>query len=471
MDLTIAELLRLPTVTSKWRGEDVRLAKRLSGISTDSRSVQPGNLFFAIKGEVFDAHEFIDQVLQKNISGLVVSHEWFRSKGDTHKAAPIIVVDNVLHAYQELARYYRKKFSLPIIALSGSAGKTTTKEAIFAVLSKKYKVLKNIKSFNNHVGVPATLYNLLSEHEILLTEMGTNHFGELERLSYLVEPDVCLLTNIGYAHLEFFKNLDGVARAKMEIFAHAQPNATAIYNADDLILAAQDYPASRTISFGLNSQAEIRGRIKGCDDLACYTFELAGQMISLRVPGRHNVYNALAAAAVGMHFSMDLPEIKSGLESFVPVDNRMQVMKIGEVTVINDSYNSNPSSCAAAIASAGDMKVAGSGRKIAVLGDMLELGEFSQREHENLADRVAEQRFDALFLFGKATEATAAKAQERSVPFVVHFNDKEILHQEIVNFVHANDLVLVKGSRGMRMESVVESLKNLVGNQNERQQA
>ena len=465
LELTVSELLRLPNLAARWRGSSVPPAKYIAGVSTDSRTVQFDELFFAIKGDVFDGHDFVEQALQKNALAFVVDQAWYDAHGANFGNAPIITVADTLHAFQEFARYYRKKFTTPVVALSGSSGKTTTKEAIYTVLSQKFNVLRNRKSFNNHIGVPATLYELRKEHEILLIELGTNHFGELERLSYLAEPNVCLLTNIGHAHLEFFKSLEGVAKAKMEIFAHAQSLATSIYNNDDSVLARQIFPTKEKISFGLMEGSQVRGKIKSCDALARYKFELLGKTINLPVSGRHNVYNALAAAAVGQHFSMSIKEIKSGLENLQPVDNRMQVLKINSLTIIDDCYNSNPSSCAAAIASLADMKIKRRGRRVVVLGDMLELGEFSVQEHEKQATVIAESKTDALFLFGQATEFTAKRAEHLGVPTVAHFTDKDALHQRLNNFLHPHVLVLIKGSRGMRMETVVKSVKEFFAKQ------
>jgi len=459
LELTLPELLQLSTVVARWCGTGPPPAKHIAGVSTDSRTVQSGELFFAIKGDVYDGHDFVGQALQKNAVAAVVAQAWYDAHRANFPSAPIIAANDTLQAFQEFARYYRKKFAIPVVALSGSSGKTTTKEAIYTVLSQRHNVLRNKKSFNNHIGVPATLYDLRKDHDILLVEVGTNHFGELERLSYLVEPDVCLLTNIGHAHLEFFQSLDGVVRAKMEIFAHARPSATSIYNSDDPVLAKQVFPTRDKLSFGLKEGAQVRGKIKGCDDLARYKFEIFGKTIKLPVSGRHNVYNGLAAAAVGRHFSMDVKEIKRGLENLQPMDNRMQVYKVNSLTIIDDSYNSNPSSCAAALASMTEMKIKRGGRRVAVLGDMLELGEFSVQEHENLAKVIAENKTDALFLFGQATEFTAKRAEDLGVPTVAHFTDKDALHQRLNGFLRPHDLVLVKGSRNMRMETVVKSVK------------
>jgi len=459
LELTVPELLQLPNAVAQWRGIGSSPESPLAGVSTDSRTVKSGELFFAIKGDVYDGHDFVVQALQNNALAVVVAQAWYDAHDANLRDAPIIAVKDTLQAFQEFARYYRKKFAIPVVALSGSSGKTTTKEAIYTVLLQRYKVLRNKKSFNNHIGVPATLYELRKEHEILLVELGTNHFGELERLSYLVEPDICLLTNIGYAHLEFFKSLDGVAKAKMEIFAHAQASATSIYNNDDPVLAKQVFPTKEKISFGLSEGSQIKGWIKDCDALARYKFELFGKTIHLPVSGRHNVYNALAASAVGRYFSLGVKEIKNGLENLQPIDNRMQVVKIGSLTIIDDCYNSNPSSCGAAIASLADIKIKRRGRRVAVLGDMLELGEFSVQEHEKLAMAIAENKTDALFLFGQATEFTAKRAEHLGVPTVAHFTDKDALHQHLNSFLRPHDLVLIKGSRGMRMETVVKSVK------------
>ena len=430
----------------------------IAGISTDSRSTKTGELFFALVGDKFDGHNFIGLTFENNAVAAVVSEKWFKYQGENFTGKGFIVVNDTLAAYQEFARYYGSKFPMTKIAITGSSGKTTAKECIYSALAKDFNVLRNKKSFNNHIGVPATLYEMRKEHNVLLSEMGTNHFGELERLSYLVEPDMCVLINIGYAHLEFFKSLEGVKKAKLEILSHANKDGTVVYNYDDPLLRDISYPMGRSVSYGTEEGARVKGRVVDCDALARYRFACEGKQVQLPIPGRHNVSNALAAFCVGLELGVPSANIRDGLESLAPVDQRMEVLKIRNLVLLNDSYNSNPDSCLAALRTLADIQAPADGRKIAVLGDMLELGDYAAKEHARMAEHVKDFHIDALFLLGKHTLATYKQAKRIGYKSAHHFFDKEELHLALREYVAEFDVVLVKGSRGMKMETVVESL-------------
>ncbi|NIA30763.1 MAG: UDP-N-acetylmuramoyl-tripeptide--D-alanyl-D-alanine ligase [Actinobacteria bacterium] len=460
MLLTISELLGLQSLNAKWNGSASVSSKPLAGISTDSRKIGPGELFWAIKGDRFDGHAFVLQAIEDGAVAAVVSREWFEAKKSALHGKPLILVDDTLEAYQLLARHYRLKFNIPVIAITGSSGKTTTKEFVASVLSQKVHVLKNIKSFNNHIGVPATLFQLRTEHQILVAEVGTNHFGELDRLSYLVQPSVCVITNIGYAHLEFFASLEGVTRAKMEVLNHLTGDGVVFYNGDDKILAGQTFSGRKSVSFGVNSLSDIRATALECDGLGRYEFVLDNTKIKLAIPGRHNVSNALAAAAIGRHFSLTTEDIKNGIESVQSVDKRMQVQRLGDVFILNDSYNGNPGSCRAALETAADIKVENGGRRIAVFGDMLELGAYSQEEHVKLADEIRKADFKAIFLFGDETKFTATRAKELAFQKVAHYKEMDLLIHDLKEYVKPHDFLLIKGSRSMRMERVIDGLQD-----------
>lgn len=444
----------------EWLGRPEALQQVVAAVSTDSRTAKAGEVFVALPGERFDGHSFVAQVLEKGVTAALVSRSW-ATENPPAQAANLIVVPDTLTAFQNAAAAYRQLFKIPAVAVTGSAGKTTTKEAIYAVLSQRYHVLRNKKSFNNHIGVPATLFELAAEHQILLTELGTNHFGELDRLSFLVRPDIAMITNIGHAHLEFFQDLKGVARAKFEIFNHCAANGLAVYNADDAMLRIQQFPLQRTFSFALNQPADLRAEVLGCDERAAYQIRLLGQTIQLPVSGHHNVYNALAAAAIGLQFDMTPSEIKTGIESLQPVEKRMQVLQAAGIFLLNDTYNANPNSCAAALHTLADLSPAGPGRKIAVLGDMLELGDASVMEHRRLAEEVEKHHIDLLLLYGRETQATLERADELHLD-VHHYTDKETLLTRLTAQLQPGDVVLFKGSRGMQMETLVEGVSRFL---------
>ena len=447
----------MQNVAASWQGQGQPPNKKIKGVSTDSRNIKSGELFFALVGERFDGHKFVQTALDQNPLAVVVNKNWFGKNKKKFAGQPIVTVDDTLQAYQEFARYYGRKFDIPVIAITGSAGKTTTKEFVASVLETQFRVHKSQKSYNNHVGVPITLFGLEKDHEILVAEVGTNHFGELNRLSYLVGPSTCVLTNIGYAHLEFFKSLDGVAKAKMEIFNHAKENRMAIVNGDDAVLARQEFLNSKIVTYGL-SKSNVVGTNISCDEAGFYTFKVKNTSIKLSIPGQHNVLNALAAVAVGLEHEVTMENIKKGIERVKPVEKRMQIYKDSKVTVIDDSYNGNPSSCQAALVTASDIKVGTSGRKIAVLGDMLELGEFSKSEHRNLAEYVKESGVDTLFLYGTQTQHTLMRAIEIGFLKFFYYDKMEDLTSTLKNYVRPEDLVLVKGSRSMHMDKVVREL-------------
>jgi UDP-N-acetylmuramoyl-tripeptide--D-alanyl-D-alanine ligase len=454
MELTLDKIMTLfPCWTMGALAPDA-----LTGVSTDTRSLRSGELFVALRGDVFDGHEFVSTAFSKGALAVLVDQRYIAQQ--TYPPGAYIIVEDTLKAYQLMARFYRKKLAPTVVALTGSAGKTTCKEFIYAALSEKYSVHKSQKSFNNHVGVPATLLELTRQHEILVTELGTSHFGEISNLSFLVEPDICLLLNIGYAHLEFLNDLDGVAKAKMEIFDHAAADNIAIYNADDALLARQRYPSAQQMTFAIHNAADVRAENLTCDGDARYAFTVQGTYFQLAIPGRHNVYNALAAIAVGLQFSVPLERIAVAFERVTSVEHRMRVLHRQNMIIIDDAYNANPGSCAAALATLADFQTGEGGRRIAVLGDMLELGEYAKREHEKLAAAALQNDIDALFLYGDAAEATAQRAKQLPFTYVRHFKTQSDLAAELTGFVVPGDVILVKGSRGMHMENVLDTFKD-----------
>ncbi len=454
IDLTIKELLQAADVPAGWTSSEETPVTQLTGVCIDSRTIRTGELFVAIKGDRFDGHDFVQPALEKGAAAAVVSERWFkenRPQGDL----PFMTVPDTLVALQQYARYYRLKFQVPVVAITGSSGKTTSKELLSAVLGQKLKVLKSEKSFNNHIGVPLTLFRLRPEHDVLVSELGTSNFGELERLSYLIRPDICVILNIGHAHLEFLHDLDGVARAKAEIFAYADQNGTAVLNADDPILGKMNVPVRHVQYFGLED-GDVQAENVVCGRAAQYDFCVNGVKISLNIPGRHNVYNALAAATVGRLFDIPGRLIKTGLESVRDIDKRMQVYTRAGITVISDVYNSNFDSCRAGIMTLNDMNT-GKGRNVAVLSDMLEIGKKSEKLHRELGLFAAENHVDALFTCGHEIRYTAKSARGK-IKQSAFFENKQNLLSALEEFIHPGDVLLVKGSRGMRMETIVDDI-------------
>lgn len=436
-----------------------KLFKKISDVSIDSRKLKPGDLFFAIKGENFDGHDFIDEVISKGASAVVIEKKYLEKFKD--KNYPLVVVEDTTKALGELARIYRDKFDVKVIGLTGSNGKTTTKEMIAEILSQKFKTLKSEGNLNNNFGVPLNLFRLQKSHEVAVIEMGINHFGEMGALCEIANPDFGLVTNIGTAHIEFLKSREGIAEEKGELFKYLiRKNGFGFINSDEKLIKEQAKGLKRKLTFGFNSKADVRGKIISLNNLAQpvlkVTYRNKSVVINLPTFGIHTAQNALSAAAVGLKFGVSLKKIKSALEAFKSYDKRMQVIEIGGYTIINDTYNASPESMKMAIQTMSMMK--GYFQKVAVLGDMLELGEFSEKFHRELANYLKENGIQKVFFFGEFTKSSFEEALKLECD-AKHFDDKKQIADEIKKTIPEGSLILLKGSRKMKMEEIIEYLK------------
>ncbi len=434
--------------------------KCVSGVSTDSRSVSRGQLFFALKGENFDGHSYVSDALAKGAACAVVDRKWYMSS-EHSSAQPFAVVDDTTKALGDLARIYRRKFDMPVIAVGGSNGKTTTKEMVGRVLARKYRVAKTAANHNNQIGVPLTIFDMRKSHEAAVVEIGTNHFGEIQRLCEILEPSAGLITNIGNEHLEFFGDLDGVEKEEGMLFGFlAKTKGTAFVNTDDSRIIGLSKAVRHRFTYGFQggSRRNLSARLFGFDSRGCALFEIKfegkTELVHLNVPGIHNAMNALAAAAVGIRYGVGHRDVKRALETFKSYEKRMQILKIAGVTILNDTYNSNPESAIAALRWMS--MVRSRGKRIAVLADMLELGGASMREHQRVGGEVANEKVDRLFTFGEMARDIAAGADGGAE--TESFSDKRELSEKLLKTVRPGDVVLVKGSRGMKMEEVVDAL-------------
>lgn len=433
----------------------------VSGICTDSRAVRPGDLFIALKGESFDAHDFLDTVVKADPAAVMVHRSWIESHAQYLRTFPclFVVVPDTTAAFGELARVYRRKFDIPVIAVGGSNGKTTTKELVTAVLGAKYNVLSTEGNLNNHIGVPQTLFRLTAGHDAAVVEIGTNHFGELAYLCSIAEPTHGVLTNIGKEHLEFFGDEAGVAKEELELFRYLQKNGgTAFVNMDDRFLADGAQGMKRAVRYGSAVTADVRAKNVKLNERGQASFTVVWSRkdvafpVQLSAPGMHNVTNALAASAIGLTLKVKPAAVAAALASFSSASKRMEVLSYNGVTILNDTYNSNPDSVLAALRTLGSF--ATSGRKLVALGDMRELGEASKREHTNIGVVAAEMKADALYTFGPFSKYTAEACGGRAK----HYENKTDLAEDLRSALKPGDVVLVKGSRGMRMEEVVAHL-------------
>jgi UDP-N-acetylmuramoyl-tripeptide--D-alanyl-D-alanine ligase len=425
-------------------GDDVLF----TGISTDTRTLDAGNLFVALRGPNFDGHRYIEQAQQRGAVAAAVSHV-------VKAALPQLEVEDTRLALGSLAAHWRHRFDIPLLAVTGSNGKTTVKEMLAAVLRRCGTTLVTQGNFNNDIGVPHTLFGLGPEHDYAVLELGANHPGEIAYLTSLVQPMVAVINNAGPAHLEGFGSLEGVARAKGELFDSAGAAATCVINADDPFASlwrtlAEPRPV---ITFGLDREADVSARWQG--DIAASDIQISTPRGSaetrLALPGRHNVMNALAAAAAALAVGVDVEVIAAGLADVQPVRGRWQALSgIAGARIINDTYNANPASLEAGLA----LLSAAAGETWLVLGDMGELGDTGRQLHEKMGKAARRAGVQRLFTLG----ALAVLAAEAFGDGASAFTDMDELIGALRGALHADATVLVKGSRAMRMERVVEAL-------------
>jgi UDP-N-acetylmuramoyl-tripeptide--D-alanyl-D-alanine ligase len=462
MILTRDDLLKITHV----RAIGLERFKKIVGVSTDSRTVKTGDLFVALVGEKFDGHEFVGQVLTAGVNGLIVEQAWYELKGRfiDGSGVPTLVVTDSTRAFGELARVYRRKFKIPVLAVGGSNGKTTTKEMIANVLRTKFPILGTEGNLNNHVGVPQTLLRLEKKHKAAIVEIGTNHFGEIAYLCGILEPTHGLITNMGREHLEFFGNENGVAKAEGELFSwllqHGGKKAVGLVNADDRRVVKQSGRLKKKISYGFHADnVSVRGKLARLNQHGCAEVEVKAKgkkpfVVKLNIPGKQNAMNALAASAVGLSFNVPSAKIQKALASFSAVVNRMQVLHIAGVMVINDTYNANPDSAIAALETLGSIQT--SGKRIAVLADMLELGTSKEEDHRAVGTAVGTNHVEYLLTYGTLARHIHDAA---SVKFKAHYDQKNMLAEYLNRLLSNGDVVLVKGSRSMKMEDVITFLQ------------
>ncbi len=438
-----------------------------AGISIDSRTVVPDEIFAAVKGNVHDGHGFIGDVVKKGVRGIIVAKDKAGELPCAELKGKNIIcfaVKDTVKALGDLATYNRKRSKIPLTAVTGSNGKTTTRRMTVSVLSRKFRTLTAYSNYNNEIGVPLTLLNLSAEHEQAVLELGMNHPGEIGRLGEICMPDIGVITNIGPAHLEFLGSLDGVMRAKGELLEKIKPEGTAVLNGDDprcLSLASET--DRNVLLFGFGGNCHIRAEMAEdvCPAGNCFTLALPGGErvpVSLKIPGRFMVYNALAAAAAGFVLGLSADDIKSGLENYVPAPGRMNIIKTDKgAFIVDDTYNANPGSVEAAIEALRSLKQLARG--IFVAGDMLELGEHSLAMHRKIGRLAAASGIGKLFITGRFAENVASGARESGMSSRdIFIGNKTDIIETLKNMLGAGDWVLVKGSRGMGMEDVVKGL-------------
>ena len=442
------------------------LDAEVSGVSTDTRTINKGELFIPLVGEIFDGHYFLDKAIEKGASAILIHRDDADFLPELFPQVAVIKVADTLRALQDLAAFQRSRFNIPVVAVTGSNGKTTTKDMIALVLSEKYKVLKTQGNLNNEIGLPLTLLGLEDDHEVAVVEMGMNHLGEIHRLAEIAKPNIGIITNIGVSHIQNLGTRENILKAKMEIFDFFTSEDNAILNGDDEYLSKITGELPFQIKYyGTKDIAGIRAEnisLLGEQGIS-YDLKIGDKMypIEISIPGKHNVYNSLAAAAVGNLMGIGLPDIAKSLKSYRSGDMRLNIFSIdNNIKVIDDVYNASPDSMKAAIEILKDL---GEGRKIAILGDMLELGDYSQKAHTEVGETVAHKGIDILITVGKESKFIGAGARNCAMDnqSIIHLECNKDVIEYLDTFIEQGDKILVKGSRGMKMEEIVDYLRSL----------
>ena len=440
---------------------ECELKEVAQGYSIDSRTIQPGELFFAVKGERLDGHDFVQQALDRGaVSAVVRKDQLARYSVKTC----LLAVDDTLVALQTLATAVRRLWGKPVVGITGSAGKTTTKEAIAHVLASRYQVHKSEGNLNNHFGLPLMLLKLQPEHEVAVIEMGMSHAGEIAGLARIAQPEMGVVTNVAPVHLEFFDSIAGIARAKYELIESLPPSGSAILNTDDEYVAqfGRDFKG-KVVLYGIGKAADVRAENIESHGIEGSRFDIVidglRERAVLPLVGHHNIHNALAAAAVGIERGIRLSDAVNALATLVPADKRGQVVQVGKVKVVNDCYNSNPKALAAMVDALAEMPAK---RRIVVAGEMLELGPSGSELHRRAGQHMAEKKIDVLVGVRGLAQAMVegAKAAGTRAEFLA---SPEAAGDWLARETRDGDVVLLKASRGVKLEKALEKWKEACG--------
>lgn len=459
MNLTIEDIFNLPSAVIYNPDE----FKNLSHVSIDSRNIKKDSLFIAIKGERFDGHDFVDQAVSNGASAILINEKYLRIVKDFN--IPVITVKDTVIALGNIAKVWRKKINAKVIGITGSAGKTTTKEILATLLAEKFKVNKTSGNNNNHIGVPLTILNTNERHNVLVAELGTNHFGEIAYTANILSPDYGLITNIGDSHLEFLIDRKGVLKEKSALLKETiRNNGKVFINVDDPLLNSFGKGVKGKITFSKRTKADYECRINSYDNYVRPEIIIKSKKESLKLTlplsGDVNVSNYLAAFAIAKEFGVGKKKILSATKKIKSVDKRLNIKNHKTFTLINDTYNANPDSMKSALNILSKLNT--KKKKIAVLGDMFELGKQSKVKHLEVADYLSTLQIDEVFTIGKMMNLLDKKLNAKMKSHK-HFDNRNALKNHLNNISLKDTVILVKGSRGMKMEefvSVIQSRKN-----------
>jgi len=446
-EFTIEEIC----LATQGKVRDLVNVQKVSGVSTDTRTVKAGDLFIPLVGEKYDGHDFIEEAVKNGAVAILSS----RLDILVPPHIVLILVDDTMLALHGLARFHRQRFSVPIVGITGSNGKTTTKDMIGAMLESRYKVLKTEANYNNEIGLPMTLLQLNLQHEVAVVEMGMRGKGQIRQLAEIALPTVAVITNVGETHIELLGSIEEIAAAKAELLEVIPESGLIVLNADNhYVLEMAKGVNNRITLFGLKHgdiRAEQIQRDRNGMKFTCISSH-GDFVVSIPTVGKHNVYNALAAIAVGFELGLQVQDIQKGMDSFNASPMRLHMEEMGDYLVINDAYNASPMSMAAAIDTLMDVA---QDRKVAVLGDMLELGEFGLEAHRQIGETVARCQVDVLVTVGELAAHIAASALEQGVEIAVACKDHNEASIALKEVLIPGDTILIKGSRGMKMEKMV----------------
>ncbi|KNY24941.1 UDP-N-acetylmuramoyl-tripeptide--D-alanyl-D-alanine ligase [Pseudobacteroides cellulosolvens] len=457
------QTLGLKEIIEATKGELIfgELEKGINGICTDSRKVVEGSLFIPIKGENFDGHAFIKDCLMKGAAASLTSED---VQGlDVMNGKAVIKVQDTLAALGDIARYYRALFNIPLVGITGSVGKTSTKDMIACVLQQKFNILKTSGNFNNHIGLPLTVMNMERDYEAAVLEMGMSGLGEISYLTKIAKPSIAVITNIGMSHIEKLGSKQNILKAKMEIMEGLPDDGIVILNGDDsLLYGLKGYLKYKTVYYGTEDGLDLQAyNIKTMGESGtCFEVTIGNNdyKVHIPVPGTHNVYNALAAIAVGLHMGISIESIIKGIASYSPANMRLNIVGHKGYKIINDAYNASPQSMESALDVLKDTSEGN--RTIAVLGDMLEMGEWAYKAHVGVGKYVASKEINYLVTVGENGRNIAHGALEAGIPAkrVFSFRKNDEVKEFLKNFVEEGDFILIKGSRGMKMEEIAQGL-------------
>jgi len=436
--------------------------RAVSSVSIASRKIKRNSLFVAIKGEKFDGHDFIREVIKKGAIAVMLNENRYKNFRDLD--LPVVTVKDTIKSYGDLAKTWRRKLNAKVIGITGSTGKTSTKEMIASLLKEKYKVNKTILNNNNHIGVPLTIFNTNEKHQVLVLELGTNHFGEISYTSKIAEPDYALITNIGNSHLEFLKNKKGVLKEKIALFEATRKNNGALFvNYDDPMLKKSFPNYKNRVSYSFDSNTVVKGKLKGTDQKGKEIVELRykdAEISGAFLYGEQNAKNLLASSAVAFKLGLNKAQILRGIKKFRDIDKRLNIKNYKKrITVINDTYNANPESMRYAIELLN--KISKGRKKIAVLGDMFELGTEAKKFHKNLSNVIKRNKIDEVITTGTLMQ-NLHKELNNGKTKSKHFASRSSLKKFLFACNVENSAILVKGSRGMKMEEFVKVIEDKI---------